>query len=55
MYGHVRKLAEAEKAGIEKAGGTADIFQYGLFPALFCLSMLLITNLGSLRLSPRRF
>ncbi|OTB02696.1 putative benzoquinone reductase [Hypoxylon sp. CI-4A] len=26
-YGHVRKLAEAEKAGIEKAGGTADIFQ----------------------------
>ncbi|KAI1089193.1 putative benzoquinone reductase [Rostrohypoxylon terebratum] len=27
MYGHVRKLAEAEKAGIEKAGGTADIFQ----------------------------
>ncbi|KAI0179041.1 putative benzoquinone reductase [Hypoxylon sp. FL1284] len=27
MYGHVRKLAEAEKAGIEKAGGTADLFQ----------------------------
>ncbi|KAI2604127.1 putative benzoquinone reductase [Hypoxylon fragiforme] len=26
-YGHVRKLAEAEKAGIEKAGGTADLFQ----------------------------
>lgn len=28
MYGHVRTLAEAEKAGIEKAGGTADLFQY---------------------------
>jgi NAD(P)H dehydrogenase (quinone) len=27
MYGHVRQLAEAEKAGIEKAGGTADLFQ----------------------------
>ncbi|EAU82170.1 NADH-quinone oxidoreductase [Coprinopsis cinerea okayama7 len=27
MYGHVAKLAEAEKAGIEKAGGTADIYQ----------------------------
>ncbi|KAL7620147.1 flavodoxin-like fold protein [Parahypoxylon ruwenzoriense] len=26
-YGHVRKLAEAEKAGIEKAGGSADLFQ----------------------------
>lgn len=27
MYGHVRQLAEAEKKGIEQAGGTADIFQ----------------------------
>ncbi|CAI0651858.1 Minor allergen Alt a 7 [Colletotrichum fructicola] len=27
MYGHIRTLAEAEKAGIEKAGGTADLFQ----------------------------
>ena len=27
MYGHIRQLAEAEKAGIEKAGGTADVFQ----------------------------
>ncbi|KAK4152526.1 hypothetical protein C8A00DRAFT_44422 [Chaetomidium leptoderma] len=27
MYGHIRQLAEAEKAGIEKAGGTADLFQ----------------------------
>ena len=27
MYGHIRKLAEAEKAGIEKAGGTADLYQ----------------------------
>ncbi|RBR20240.1 hypothetical protein FVER53590_09951 [Fusarium verticillioides] len=26
-YGHIRQLAEAEKAGIESAGGTADIFQ----------------------------
>jgi len=27
MYGHIVKLAEAEKAGIEKAGGTAVIYQ----------------------------
>lgn len=27
MYGHVRQLAEAEKKGIEQAGGTADLFQ----------------------------
>ncbi|KAF5019047.1 hypothetical protein F66182_8939 [Fusarium sp. NRRL 66182] len=27
MYGHIKQLAEAEKAGIEKAGGTADIYQ----------------------------
>jgi len=27
MYGHIRKLAEAEKAGIEAAGGTADLYQ----------------------------
>ncbi|KAH6908843.1 NADH-quinone oxidoreductase [Coprinopsis sp. MPI-PUGE-AT-0042] len=27
MYGHIVKLAEAEKAGIEKAGGKADIYQ----------------------------
>ncbi|MCJ1367765.1 Minor allergen Alt a 7 [Acarospora aff. strigata] len=27
MYGHIQKLAEAEKAGIEAAGGTADLYQ----------------------------
>ena len=27
MYGHIRKVAEAEKKGIEKAGGTADLLQ----------------------------
>ncbi|KFY45536.1 hypothetical protein V495_02930 [Pseudogymnoascus sp. VKM F-4514 (FW-929)] len=27
MYGHVQKLAEAEKSGIEAAGGSAEIFQ----------------------------
>jgi len=27
MYGHIAKLAEAEKAGIESAGGSATIFQ----------------------------
>ncbi|PWY95739.1 flavo protein WrbA [Aspergillus sclerotioniger CBS 115572] len=27
MYGHILKLAEAEKKGIEAAGGTADIYQ----------------------------
>ncbi|EAU82169.2 1,4-benzoquinone reductase [Coprinopsis cinerea okayama7 len=28
MYGHVAKLAEAERAGIMKAGGTAEIYQF---------------------------
>ncbi|KAJ2983308.1 hypothetical protein NQ176_g777 [Zarea fungicola] len=28
MYGHIKQLADAEKAGIEKAGGTADIYQF---------------------------
>ncbi|PHH71537.1 hypothetical protein CDD80_5213 [Ophiocordyceps camponoti-rufipedis] len=27
MYGHIRQLAEAEKKGVEKAGGSADLFQ----------------------------
>ena len=27
MYGHIAKIAEAEKAGIESAGGKADLFQ----------------------------
>ncbi|KAK9235922.1 flavoprotein-like protein [Lipomyces kononenkoae] len=27
MYGHIAQLAEAEKAGIEKAGGSATIYQ----------------------------
>ncbi|KAH8593134.1 minor allergen Alt a 7 [Bisporella sp. PMI_857] len=27
MYGHIKTLAEAEKSGIEKAGGTADLYQ----------------------------
>jgi len=27
MYGHIAKLAEAEKAGIEEVGGSASIFQ----------------------------
>ncbi|KLU87818.1 minor allergen Alt a 7 [Magnaporthiopsis poae ATCC 64411] len=27
MYGHIKQLAEAEKAGVERAGGTADLFQ----------------------------
>lgn len=28
MYGHILKLAEAEKEGIEAAGGKADLYQY---------------------------
>lgn len=28
MYGHIAKLAEAEKKGIEAAGGKADVYQY---------------------------
>ena len=27
MYGHIGKLAEAEKAGLKKAGIEADIYQ----------------------------
>jgi NAD(P)H dehydrogenase (quinone) len=27
MYGHIGKLAEAEKAGLKKAGIDADIYQ----------------------------
>ncbi|KAI9854811.1 MAG: Minor allergen Alt a 7 [Vezdaea acicularis] len=27
LYGHIAKLAEAEKKGIEEAGGTAEIYQ----------------------------
>lgn len=27
LYGHIQKLAEAEKKGIESAGGQADVFQ----------------------------
>ncbi|KAL1961392.1 hypothetical protein VTO42DRAFT_120 [Malbranchea cinnamomea] len=29
LYGHVAKLAEAEKKGVEEAGGQADIYQVG--------------------------
>jgi flavorubredoxin len=28
MYGHIGKLAEAEKAGLKKAGIDADIYQF---------------------------
>ena len=28
MYGHVATLANAEKKGIEEAGGKVDVFQY---------------------------
>lgn len=40
MYGHIRQMALAEKAGIEKAGGTADLYQYvfgSLYTRLLCL------------------
>ncbi len=40
MYGHVAKLAEAEKKGIEEAGGSADVFQYVRQPTLFPSSTL---------------
>lgn len=32
MYGHIAKIAEAEKAGIEAAGGKADVYQWGPTP-----------------------
>ena len=30
MYGHIRTLAEAEKKGIEAAGGSCTLYQYVL-------------------------
>jgi NAD(P)H dehydrogenase (quinone) len=27
MYGHIKTLAEAEKKGVESAGGKVDIYQ----------------------------
>jgi NAD(P)H dehydrogenase (quinone) len=27
MYGHIAKLAQAEKEGVEAAGGKADLYQ----------------------------
>lgn len=27
MYGHIAKLAQAEKKGVEAAGGQADLYQ----------------------------
>jgi hypothetical protein len=30
MYGHIAKLAEAEKKGIESAGGKVDVYRYDL-------------------------
>jgi NAD(P)H dehydrogenase (quinone) len=27
MYGHIRTMAEAEKKGIEKAGGICDVYE----------------------------
>jgi multimeric flavodoxin WrbA len=28
MYGHIKTMAEAVEKGVEKAGGTADVFQF---------------------------
>jgi hypothetical protein len=28
MYGHIKQLAEAEKAGLKKVGIDADVYQY---------------------------
>jgi len=30
LYGHIKTMAEAEKRGIEAAGGTVDMYQYVL-------------------------
>ena len=39
MYGHIAKLAEAEKAGIEAAGGSADVYQLVPPPISFSSGM----------------
>jgi NAD(P)H dehydrogenase (quinone) len=36
MYGHIAQLAEAEKRGIEAAGGSADIYQLVFLAAIYC-------------------
>jgi NAD(P)H dehydrogenase (quinone) len=28
MYGHIKQMAEAEKRGVEAAGGSVDLYQY---------------------------
>jgi len=28
MYGHIRTMAESVMKGVQKAGGTADLFQF---------------------------
>lgn len=45
MYGHIQKLADAEKAGIEQAGGKADLYQIQ--------ETLPDEVLGSMRASPK--
>ena len=41
MYGHIAQLAQAEKEGIEAAGGTADLYQYVKLLFLIILSDIL--------------
>jgi NAD(P)H dehydrogenase (quinone) len=53
MYGHVAKLAEAEKKGVEAAGGKADIYQFVL-PSSITHEAIANRQTGSPRLSPRR-
>jgi multimeric flavodoxin WrbA len=36
MYGHIVKLAEAEKKGIEAAGGKVDLYQYVSINQYYC-------------------
>ena len=44
MYGHIGKMAEAEKKGIEAAGGKVDVYQYEHSLSILPLSKLIVLN-----------
>ena len=53
MYGHIAQLAEAEKAGLKKAGIEADIYQYVSVSNVYELGLIAMVEL--LKLFLKRF
>lgn len=54
MYGHIQKLAEAEKEGLKKVGIEADLYQYASNYAFTLVTPVLIHLTQSSRDSPSR-